>query len=304
MANKRTIGLLSLFLVLFLLPFYIHAQSAEEIGELYNKLGWRCVGPAAMGGRTVDLDVVETQPWIIYAAIGPSGVWKTENNGLTWNPVFHEENTVAAGDVTISQSHPHIVWVGTGEPTSRNSVTIGDGVYKSTDAGKSWTHMGLKDTRHISRIVLNPGDPNIVYVAAMGHLWGPNEERGIYKSQDGGQNWEKILFVNEDTGFADLAMDPSDSLTLYAAAYEYRRFPYYFSSGGPGSGLYKTTDGGRTWKKPEPAKCRLCAYRERGCRHLEVRRSGRDLDAHGRKKDIQEGKQQTLLLQSNPCRPQ
>jgi len=251
MVEKKIRKCLSFIFALLLASLSTYAQSSDDIGDLYKKLNWRCVGPAAMGGRTVDLDVVEAQPWIIYAAIGPSGVWKTVNNGVTWAPVFHKENTVSVGDVTISQSHPQIVWVGTGEPTSRNSVTIGDGVYKSTDAGKSWTHMGLKDTRHISRIILNPGDPNIVYVAAMGHLWGSNKERGIYKSQDGGQSWEKILFVNEDTGFADLAMDPSDSLTLYAAAYEYRRFPYSFYSGGPGSGLYKTTDGGRTWKKLE-----------------------------------------------------
>jgi len=242
-------GYLSLLLIFFLAPIPVDGQSAEEIGDLYKTFDWRCIGPAAMGGRTVDLDVVEKQPWIIYAAIGPSGVWKTVNNGITWEPVFHEENTVSVGDVTLSQSHPDIVWVGTGESTARNSVTIGDGVYKSTDAGKSWANMGLRNTRHISRIVINPGDPNIVYVAAMGHLWGPNEERGIYKTQDGGRNWEKILFINKNTGFADLAMDPSDSLALYAAAYEYRRFPHYFNSGGPGSGLYKTTDGGKTWNK-------------------------------------------------------
>jgi photosystem II stability/assembly factor-like uncharacterized protein len=204
-----------------------------------------------MGGRTVDIDVVEKMPWIIYAAIGPSGVWKTENNGITWSPVFHKESSVSVGDVTIAQSHPNIIWVGTGEATSRNSVTIGDGVYKSTDGGKTWTNMGLEETRHISRIIINPGDPNIVYIAAMGHLWGPNEERGIYKTVDGGQTWTKVLFVDENTGFADLAIDPSDSLILYAAAYEHRRTPFHFSSGGKGSGLFKTTDGGQTWTKLE-----------------------------------------------------
>lgn len=231
--------------------FFASAQSADHIAQLFGELRWRCIGPAAMGGRTVDIDVVEKQPWIIYAAMGPSGVWKTDNNGITWNPVFHEESSVSVGDVTIAQSHPNIVWVGTGEATCRNSVTIGDGVYKSTDSGKTWENMGLKETRHISRIIINPGDPNIVYVAAMGHLWGPNEERGIYKTIDGGKTWTKVLYVNEDTGFADLAMDPSDSLTLYAAAYEHRRLPYFFSSGGKGSGLFKSTDGGKTWIKLE-----------------------------------------------------
>ncbi|MEW5901580.1 MAG: hypothetical protein AB1715_08985, partial [Acidobacteriota bacterium] len=223
------------------------AQSADKIGTLFEKMSWRGIGPAVMGGRTVDIDAVEKKPWIIYAAVGPSGVWKSENNGVTWSPVFYKEATVSVGDVTIAQSHPEVVWVGTGEATCRNSVTVGDGVYKSVDGGKTWTNMGLKDTRHISRIVINPGDPNIVYVAAMGHLWGPNAERGIYKTTDGGKTWRKLLYVNENTGFADLAMDPADSLVLYAAAYEHRRLPYYFSSGGPGSGLYKTTDGGETW---------------------------------------------------------
>lgn len=170
-----------------------NAQSAEKIGKLYEKLSWRCVGPAVMGGRTVDIDVVEKQPWIIYAAIGPSGVWKSENNGITWRPIFHKESSVSVGDIAIAQSHPHIIWVGTGEATCRNSVTIGDGIYKSIDAGKTWKNMGLKDTRHIGRIVINPGDPNIVYVAAMGHLWGPNKERGIYKTIDGGKHGKRLF---------------------------------------------------------------------------------------------------------------
>jgi photosystem II stability/assembly factor-like uncharacterized protein len=249
MLKKHFVLALSAGAFVFALVVSIHAQSADEIGGLYEKLQWRCVGPAAMGGRTVDIDVVEKEPWIIYAAIGPSGVWKSVNNGISWRPVFHKENTVSVGDIAVVQSQPNIVWVGTGEATCRNSVTIGDGVYKSTDSGRTWTNVGLADTRHISRIIPDPDDPNIVYVAAMGHLWGPNEERGIYKTSDGGKTWQKVLYVDENTGFADIAMDPSDSLTLFAAAYEYRRLPYHFASGGPGSGLYKTTDGGETWQK-------------------------------------------------------
>jgi photosystem II stability/assembly factor-like uncharacterized protein len=242
-----TIGMIVLALAGFSLTVF--GQNAEEVGKLFEKVNWRCIGPAVMGGRTVDIDVVESQPWIIYAAIGPSGVWKSENNGITWKPVFHEESSVSVGDIAITQSQPDIIWVGTGEATCRNSVTIGDGVYKSIDGGKTWQNKGLEETRHISRIIIDPQNPAIVYVAAMGHLWGANEERGIYKTTDGGETWEKILYVNKDTGFADLAIDPSNSQILYAAAYEYRRFPYYFYSGGPGSGLYKTTDGGKTWKK-------------------------------------------------------
>jgi len=245
--KSLTIGITVLALACFSLN--AHAQNAEEIGKLFEKINWRCIGPAVMGGRTVDIDVVEKTPWIIYAAIGPSGVWKSENNGITWKPVFHKENTVSVGDIAVVQSQPKIIWVGTGEATCRNSVTIGDGVYKSIDSGKTWKNMGLEETRHISRIVVDSQNPAVVYVAAMGHLWGPNEERGIFKTNDGGETWEKVLFVNQDTGFADLAIDPSDSQILYAAAYDHRRLPYYFSSGGPGSGLYKTTNGGKTWKK-------------------------------------------------------
>ncbi len=248
---KKTSSLVILGIIFSFIYFSLntYGQSADKIGKLYEKIKWRCIGPAVMGGRTVDIAVVEKEPWIIYAAIGPSGVWKSVNNGITWAPVFHKESTVSVGDIAIAQSHPDIIWVGTGEATCRNSVTIGDGVYKSIDGGKKWKNMGLKNTRHISRIVINPGDPNIVYVAAMGHLWGPNKWRGVYKTMDGGKTWRKVLYINEDTGVADLAIDPSDSLTLYAATYEHRRLPYYFSSGGPGSGLYKTTDGGGTWTK-------------------------------------------------------
>jgi photosystem II stability/assembly factor-like uncharacterized protein len=247
-ARNKT-GLLYLSIGVFVISSLAEGQSADKVGKLFEKMSWRGIGPAVMGGRTVDIDASEQKPWIIYAAIGPSGVWKSENAGVTWSPVFFKEETVSVGDVTIAQSHPDIVWVGTGESTCRNSVTIGDGVYKTTDGGKAWTNMGLKETRHISRIVINPGDPNIVFVAAMGHLWGPNAERGVFKTIDGGKTWKKVLYVNENTGCADLAMDPSDSLTLYAAAYEHRRLPYTFSSGGPGSGLYKTTDGGETWAR-------------------------------------------------------
>ncbi len=240
-------SILSFMLAAASVPLW--GQNAKDIGNLFSRLDWRNIGPAEMGGRTVDIDVVESQPWIIYAAMGPSGVWRSVNNGITWKPVFQKENTVSVGDVTICQSNPDIIWVGSGEPTCRNSVTIGDGVYKSEDAGKTWTNMGLKETRHISRILIDPTNPDIVYVAAMGHLWGSNPERGIFKTTDGGKTWNKILFVNENTGFADLAMHAADSKILYAASYEYRRYPYYFSSGGPGSAIYKSIDAGKTWKK-------------------------------------------------------
>ena len=146
------------------------AQSAAQMGDMLHSFAWRAIGPAVPGGRTTDIEAVEAKPWIIFAAVGPSGVWKSENAGTTWAPVFFKEATVSVGDLAISQSHPDIVWVGTGEATCRNSVTVGDGVYKSEDGGKSWANMGLKETRHISRILVNRGDPQIVHVAAMGTL--------------------------------------------------------------------------------------------------------------------------------------
>lgn len=245
----------------FLLPFIliltavlVFPGNAKQTGKIdYQKLldsfEPRNIGPAKMGGRVVDIAVDETNGAVIYAAIGPSGLWKSVDHGIHWFPSFHKEKTVSVGAVVVSRSHPDVVWVGTGEATSRNSIGIGDGVYKSTDGGKTWKHMGLDDTRHIDRVLIDPNNPDIVYIGAMGHLWGPNKERGVFKTIDGGKTWKKILYFDQDTGIADMAMDPSNSLTLYAAAYNHRRLPYHFTSGGKHSGLYKTTDGGETWKQ-------------------------------------------------------
>ena len=248
--NMRRIVFLALGAALVLsLTLPAASQPADKVGKIFEKLTWRSIGPALMGGRTVDIEVDDSRPWVIYAAVGPSGVWRSSNNGITWEPVFSKENTVSVGDIALAPSDPKVIWVGTGEATCRNSVTIGDGVYKSIDGGATWQNMGLPETRHISRIVVDGRNPDTVFVAAMGHLWGPNEERGVFKTTDGGKNWRKVLYVNPDTGAADLALDPSDSNILYAAAYEHRRLPYRYTGGGKGSGLYKSTDGGETWRK-------------------------------------------------------
>jgi len=200
-----------------------------------------------MGGRIDDFAVVESDLKIIYAGTASGGVWKTTNNGVTWEPIFDDQSTSTIGDVTVSQSNPDVVWVGTGEPNNRQSSSWGNGVYKSTDGGKNWTNMGLRDSHHIGRIVIHPANPDIVYVAALGHLWGPNKERGLFKTDDGGKTWTNTLFINENTGVVDVAMDPENPNTLYAAAYQRRRCGWGFNGGGPGSWLYKTTDGGETW---------------------------------------------------------
>ncbi|MDN3203202.1 VPS10 domain-containing protein [Algoriphagus sediminis] len=236
-------------LIVLLVLSFSSIQAQELTSELLNGLPLRNIGPATMSGRIVDLAVLESDPYTFYAATATGGVWRTTDNGITFEPVFENEGTHSVGAIALNQNHPNIIWVGTGERANRQSSSWGDGVYKSTDGGKSWKNMGLKDSHHIGRIALHPTDSLVAYVAAMGHLWGPNEERGLYKTEDGGETWERLIYVDEDTGVVDVAMDPTDPNILYAATYQRRRRPYGFHGGGPGSGLHKSTDGGETWKE-------------------------------------------------------
>lgn len=221
--------------------------------EWINTLHWRCIGPANMGGRITDLAVYEADPSIWWVATASGGLLKTTNNGMSFVHQFDHENTVSVGDVAVTQSDPNIVWVGTGEENPRNSVSWGDGVYKSVDGGKTWQHMGLKGTFQIGHIEIHPTEPNVVYVAALGRLWGPNEERGLFKTVDGGKTWEKILYIDDKTGAIDVRMNPNDPGTLIVATWERERDGYDSNtpskSWGPGSGIYKTTDGGKTFRK-------------------------------------------------------
>ncbi len=229
------------------------AGPTDPLPQVLDAFAVRNLGPASMGGRITALAVVESKPSTMYVASASGGLWKSVNQGVSWTPIFDNQGSASLGDVAVAPSNPEIVWVGTGESNARNSVSWGDGVCKSTDGGKTWTHMGLKDSQHVGRIVIHPKNPDVVYVAALGHLWGPNKERGVFKTSDGGKNWEKVLFLNEDTGCIDLVLNPSEPDTLLAAAYQVRRDA--FSGGnpavmtGPEAGLYRTTDGGKNWKR-------------------------------------------------------
>ena len=211
------------------------------------------IGPASMGGRLDDIACVDNNSYICYVGFATGGVWKTTNNGTTFTPIFDTYSRGSIGDIAIAPSNPDIVWVGTGEANNRQSSSFGDGIYKSTDAGKTFTRMGLEDSQTIARIVIDPKDPNVVYVAVLGHLFGPNKERGVYKTTDGGKTWNNVKFIDENTGFTDLVMDPTDSKTLYAASYQRRRTSWGFNGGGPGSGVWKTTDAGKTWTRMQGA---------------------------------------------------
>ncbi|MYC89778.1 MAG: hypothetical protein F4X22_16340, partial [Gemmatimonadales bacterium] len=236
------------------------AQSALE--TVISHLEYREIGPALMGGRVADLDVVEAKPQIFYIGTASGGLWKTENHGTSWTPLFDDQPTSSIGDVTLYQANPNLVWVGTGEPQNRQSSPWGNGVYKSTDGGHTWMHMGLEATKHVARILIHPRNPDVVHVAAMGDLWGSNPERGVFRTIDGGESWEKVLYVDDHTGAIDLAMDPADPNTIFAAMYQRQRTGWGFNGGGPGSGLYRTVDGGDTWTElteglPEGDKGRI-----------------------------------------------
>ena len=223
-------------------------QSPMEItSPMIRQLKWRAVGPANMGGRVSSIAVDPKKPYTIFVGLGTGGVMKSTDNGVSWQGVFEHESVASVGAIAVAPSDPNVVWVGTGEANSRNSSSWGDGVYQSTDGGATWTNKGLKDTQTISRIVVDPADPRVAYVAALGHLWGANKERGVFKTTDGGGTWTPVLQLGDTVGCVDLVMDPSASSVLYAAMYHRLRTPWSFVSGGTQGGIYKTTDGGRSW---------------------------------------------------------
>ncbi len=222
--------------------------AAERRAKTFGPLAYRQIGPFR-GGRVAAVAGVASQPFVYYFGATGGGVWKTTDGGVTWEPLGDQTfKTGSVGAVAVAESDPNVVYVGMGEQTLRGNLSHGDGMYKSTDAGKTWKKLaGLDDTRHISRVRVHPRNPDLVYVAAIGHAFGPNEQRGVFRSKDGGKTWEKVLYKSPQAGAIDLTFDPTNANVLYAALWQYIRKPWTFESGGPASGLFKSTDGGDTW---------------------------------------------------------
>ena len=253
-----------LVFLLVALPATAQAQTPPALDSAtLEGFKWRPIGPANMGGRITDIEGIPSPSRTFFVAAATGGIWKTTNAGTTFRPVFDSERVISMGDIAIAPSDTNIIWAGTGEEDSRNSISPGGGVYKSTDGGLTWEFKGLRNTQQIGRIVIHPHDPDIVYVAALGHVWGPNKERGLYRTKDGGDTWKLIKFISDRAGFVDIAMDPANPDILFASSWERVRGPYFLESGGPGSDLWKSVDGGDTWTRvngggfPETMKGRI-----------------------------------------------
>lgn len=242
------LALATLALALAATPRPATAQLTDRIpDDVWETFRWRSIGPVNMGGRITDVEGLPSPSKTFYAAAAAGGIWKTTNNGITFRSIFNEPRVAAMGDIAIAPSDPSQIWAGTGEEDSRNSISAGGGIYKSTDGGDSWEFKGLRKTQVIGRIVVHPLDPDIVFVAALGHIWGSNPERGLYRTTDGGDTWELVKFISDKAGFVDVAFRPGDPNTLFAASWERVRGPWFLNSGGPGSALWKSSDGGDTW---------------------------------------------------------
>ena len=215
----------------------------------FDHLEYRNVGPVNMSGRVADVEGVPGRPNVVYVGAASGGLWKTTDGGLTFEPLFDDQPIASIGDLALAPSNPEVIYVGSGESNTRNSVSFGNGVYKSTDGGASWTHLGLDETRHISRVLVHPQDPDTVWVGAVGHIFGPHEERGVYRSTDGGATWEKTLSTDDRHGVSDMDLDLANPNVLFAALWHFERKPWTFTSGSEEGGVYRSVDGGKTWKK-------------------------------------------------------
>lgn len=232
------------------------AATPQVNPDLFKEMRWRLIGPFR-GGRAIGVAGIPGDANTFYFGAVAGGVWKTTDGGNTWNPIWDKQSVASIGDIAVAPSEPNTVYVGTGEACIRGNISHGDGVYKSTDAGKTWTHIGLRDTRTIGRVIVHPRDANTVFVAALGHVYGPNAERGLFRTRDGGKTWEKVLYRDEKTGAIDVAFAPGNPNILYAAMWEANRSPWGATSGGPGSGLFRSTDGGTTWTRLAPVGATL-----------------------------------------------
>ncbi len=250
--NHRLNFSISAWLIVLSLSVLTFAQtetSTASTNSPWSNLSWRSIGPANMGGRVADVEGVPGDPNVVYVATGSGGIFKTTNGGVSWTPIFDRQTSMSVGDIALEPGNPDVIWVGTGESNVRNSVSFGDGVYKSTDGGRNWKYLGLKDTNTISKIVINPKNPDIAYVAAIGHAWGPNEERGVFMTTDGGASWKKTLYIDNQHGASDIEIDPVNPNILYAGMWRFERKPWTFTSGSDKGGVFRSTDGGRTWSK-------------------------------------------------------
>ncbi len=243
MRAKTYIALLALFII----PFFLFSQHLNL--DHFKSKAPRNIGPAGMSGRVTSIDVVLSDPSVIYAGTASGGLWRSTSGGIDWEPIFDEAPVQSIGSVKVNQKNPDEIWIGTGEGNPRNSQNSGIGIYKTIDGGKNWKRMGLENSRTIHRIIIHRDDPNTVYAGATGSAWGPNEERGVFKTTDGGRTWRKVLYINDGVGCADLVTDPTNPNKLIAAMWEYGRKPWTFNSGGPGSGIHVSFDGGETWEK-------------------------------------------------------
>jgi photosystem II stability/assembly factor-like uncharacterized protein len=247
---RRTAVVLIILMLIFSVATSPANQSEIKVSaNILSGLRWRSIGPAMFAGRVADVAGVPGSPDILYVGAASSGLFKSVNGGVTFESVFNDGNTLSIGALAVDPANSDVVYVGAGEGAVRNSISFGDGVYKTTDGGRTWKHLGLKDSERFSRIVIHPTNSQVVLAAVMGHAFGPNQERGVYRTTDGGATWQRVLYVNETTGASDVAIDPKDPNIVYAGMYDYQRKPWHFRSGGPGSGLYRSTDGGATWKK-------------------------------------------------------
>ena len=235
-------------LMVFCLCFLAWVATGQDIDvSLLHGMKFRSIGPAGMSGRVTSIDVVESNKNLIYAGTSAGGLWMSDNGGINFKSIFNNQKTASVGDLAIYQKNPSILYLGTGEGNPRNSQSYGYGMYKSLDGGNSWMHLGLEGTKNIHRVLVHPDNPEVVWVGAIGSAWGPSEDRGVFKSTDGGKTWEKILYANETTGVADMVMDPQNPNKIIVAMWDYYRKPWTMNSGGEGSGIHMTMDGGESW---------------------------------------------------------